>query len=363
VIRLCRNVESTVTIDRPVEEVFRFFLDLDTNARKTDPNIDSIIKTPEGPTRAGTTFHVRQRALGRIRETTSTFTSIESNRKIEMEARLGPLRPKGAITFQQTIVGTTVAVRLNPNPVGPLKLLSPVFGRIGQTVWDRRLARLKAALESQEHIDSDAEKRKLSPTRTIALAGIIGPIWFTTFVVLQGLLLPDYSHVRLPISALAAWPTGWIQNINFYVTGALLMAFALALHHDVQPTRRGGAGVALLVLGAVGVVWVGIFPWRMVDGVPTEPAAHVIGAVMAFAATGIGLIVFSRRMIADPRWRDLATYTMATGIAVVVLFVAVGFFAIDDGAPLHARAGLLQRALCAVWFTCLIVLALRLRTV
>ena len=51
---------------------------------------------------------------------------------------------------------------------------------------------------------------------TLALAGIIGPIWFTTFVVLQGLLLPDYSHVRLPISALAAWPTGWIQNINFY---------------------------------------------------------------------------------------------------------------------------------------------------
>ena len=43
------------------------------------------------------------------------------------------------------------------------------------------------------------------------------------------------------------------------------------------------------------------------------------------------------------------------------MFVAVGFFAIDDRAPLHAWAGLLQRVLCAVWFTCLIVLALRLR--
>ena len=29
--------------------------------------------------------------------------------------------------------------------------------------------------------------------------------------------------------------------------------------------------------------------------------------------------------------------------------------------PLHAWAGLLQRVLCGVWFTCLIVLALRLR--
>ena len=139
-------------------------------------------------------------------------------------------------------------------------------------------------------------------------------------------------------------------------------AFAVALHHDVQPTRRGGDGVGLLVLGGLGLVWAGIFPWKMVDGVPTETASHVIGAVMVFTATGLGLIVFSRRMIADPRWRDLASSTMLTGIAVLLMFVAVGFFAIDHRAPLHAWAGLLQRVLCAVWFTCLIVLALRLRS-
>jgi hypothetical membrane protein len=198
-------------------------------------------------------------------------------------------------------------------------------------------------------------------TRTLELAGIIGPIWFTTFVILQGFLLPDYSHVRLPISALAAWPTGWIQDINFCVTGVLGMAFAVALHRGVRPTRRGRAGAVLLVLGGLGVVWDGIFPWKMVDGVPAETPAHVIGAVMTFAATGFGFIVFSRRMNADPRWRGLATYTMLTGSAILLLFIAVGFFAIDDGTPLHAWAGLLQRVLCAVWFLCSIVLAIRLR--
>jgi hypothetical membrane protein len=218
-------------------------------------------------------------------------------------------------------------------------------------------------MANEKHIDSDADIPRLSLIRTTALAGIIGPIWFTTFVVLQGLLLPDYSHVRMPISALAAWPTGWIQNVNFYVTGALLMAFAVALHHAVQATPRGGAGVALLVVGGIGVVWAGIFPWKMVDGVPTETAPHVIGAVMAFAATGLGLIVFSRRMVADPRWRHLTTYTMLTGTTILLLFVAVGFFAIDESTPLHAWTGLLQRVLCAVWFTCLIVLTIRLRTV
>ena len=223
------------------------------------------------------------------------------------------------------------------------------------------MAKAESTVTIARSIERDNEGRRRPRTSTLALAGIVGPIWFTTLVVLQGWLLPDYSHVRLPISALAAWPTGWIQNINFYVTGALGMAFAVALHHGAQPTRRGGAGVALLGLGGLGVVWAGVFPWKMVDGVPTETAPHVIGAVMTFAATGVGFIVFSRRMTADPRWRGLATYTMLTGVAVLLLFVAVGFFAIDDGAPLHAWAGLLQRVLCVVWFTCLIVLALRLR--
>jgi hypothetical protein len=112
------KMESTVTIARPVEEGFRFFLDLDRNARKADPNVESVTKTPEGPTRPGTTFLFRQRALGAMRETATTFVSIEPNRRIEIDARLGPLRPKGAIGFDQTNLGTTVTVRLNPNLLG-----------------------------------------------------------------------------------------------------------------------------------------------------------------------------------------------------------------------------------------------------
>jgi hypothetical protein len=142
------NIESNVTIARPVEEVFRFFLDLDKHAPNTDPDVESVVKTPEGLTQAGTTFHFRQKVLGKIRTTTTTFLSIELNRQIAIEARLGPLRPKGTITFARTSQGAIVAVRLDPKPVAPLNMLSPVFARIGRKVWDRRLARIKAALES-----------------------------------------------------------------------------------------------------------------------------------------------------------------------------------------------------------------------
>jgi hypothetical membrane protein len=199
--------------------------------------------------------------------------------------------------------------------------------------------------------------------RALALAGVVGPVLFTVLVILQGLLIPEYSHVRLPISALEAWPTGWIQRLNFAVAGFLIVVFTYALHLGVQPARRGGTGAPLLVLGGIGIVLAGLFPWVMVDGVPTETTPHVVGAITTFAATALGWLMFSRRMSADPLWRDLSTYTMATASAMLVVFIALGFFAIDNGTPLHPWAGLIQRVLCAGWFTLLIVVAIRLRRV
>lgn len=212
--------------------------------------------------------------------------------------------------------------------------------------------------------DTPGSKRwTLARTHNLALAGIIAPIWSTTLIVVQGLLQPEYSHIKMPISALAAWPTGWIQNLNFYVMGALTIVFALALHRSVCPTRRGGAGVVLLAVGGCGLVLAGLFPWKMVGGVPTETPAHVVGAITTFAATALGLIVFSRRMGADSRWRHLATYTLCSGVVILVLFVLVGFFAVDDGAPLHSWTGLLQRVLVAAWWVWMITLGVRIRAV
>ena len=141
--------------------------------------------------------------------------------------------------------------------------------------------------------------RTASRVRTLALAGVVGPVLFTVLVILQGLLIPAYSHVSLPISALEAWPTGWIQRLNFWVVGFLNIAFAYALHLGVQPARRGAMGVPLLVLGGIGVVLAGVFPWVMVNGVPTETPPHVVGAITTFAATGLGWLMFSQRMRAD----------------------------------------------------------------
>jgi hypothetical protein len=73
--------------------------------------------------------------------------------------------------------------------------------------------------------------------------------------------------------------------------------------------------------------------------------------------------VLSQRLARDERWRDLATYTRVSGIALFVLVVLNGFLAEMARAPLHPWLGLIQRAILAVWFPCLVMLALRLRRV
>lgn len=190
------------------------------------------------------------------------------------------------------------------------------------------------------------------------MSGIAGPIWFATLVLAQGVLHPDYSHIKLPISALAAWPMGWIQNLNFYVSGVFDVTFITALDRAVGPTPRGRVGSALLIIGGMALAMTGLFPWKMIAGVLIEPPAHAATAITTFAFTGIGMIVFSRRMNADDRWRGLSAYTMWSGVSVVILFVVVGFFAVDGGAPLHEWTGLIQRVLVVVWFVWMIRLGL-----
>jgi hypothetical membrane protein len=195
----------------------------------------------------------------------------------------------------------------------------------------------------------------------LATAGIAGPIIFSGVALVHSLLRQDHSLVTHPISALAAGPSGWIQDANFLLFGVLMIAYAIGLHVGVRPSRAGVVGVGFLVLSGVGLMWGGVFPATDATGAfDGGRILHVPGFVMTFVGGGIGLILMSRRMARDPRWRALAAYALATGIAMLVLIVAGGGLVRPTGAPLHAWFGLFQWVLLAVWLPCTVVLALRL---
>jgi carbon monoxide dehydrogenase subunit G len=140
------QIESAVLIARPVEVVFPFLLDLQQSAA-TDPNLVSVEKTSPGPIGVGTTYVLRQRIQGCLRESTTRYTGIKPNCSIEFEADLGPIAVRASIAFMPVEEGTRVTFRGGGTPRGVLKLFSRRFQRIGQRAWDERLAHVKAALE------------------------------------------------------------------------------------------------------------------------------------------------------------------------------------------------------------------------
>lgn len=195
----------------------------------------------------------------------------------------------------------------------------------------------------------------------LAVAGIVGPIVFTLLVILQGLLQPDYSHLVLPISALAVFPSGWLQTVNFCLTGALMVAYAVGLHLGIRSSRNSVVGPALLMVSGIGLIVAGAFPMVTdASGALVEPTGHAVGAILSFLGAGFGLTALSRRMAADPQWRNLAAYALASGIAIVVLFLAMAGLAVPNEGVLHGWFGLLQRVVLGIWFPCLIILAVRL---
>jgi hypothetical membrane protein len=204
-------------------------------------------------------------------------------------------------------------------------------------------------------------QRRRSAIAALALAGIVGPILFTVVAVFHSLLRSDHSLVGLPISALATGPSGWVQDVNFVICGLLFLAYPIGLHLEVRQSRWGLVGPALLVVSGAGLVLAGVFPAVDASGNLTyDSLGHTVASLMAFLGSGGGFIVLSRRLAGDPSWRNLSTYTLGSGIAIVVLVFAFGALAEGSGTPLHPWIGLFQWVMVTVWISCTVVLCLGL---
>src|SRR6476659_1706297 len=168
-----------------------------------------------------------------------------------------------------------------------------------------------------------------------AVAGMIGPLLFTVGFVVQGLFRHDeYDPIAETVSALEAGPNGWIQQLNFFVFGILMMIFGAGLGFGLR-TRRRRIASAIVVWWAVGLLMAGLFPLREnADGQTYDPTGlHQPNGAVFFLSTWVGLAILSWCLRSDLRWRDLVPYTMITSVVLVV------------------------------WFPCLVVLAARLQKV
>ena len=203
----------------------------------------------------------------------------------------------------------------------------------------------------------------IRPVIVAGWAGILGPVLFAVAFLAQDAARPGgYDPVAEPVSALAAGPTWWIQQLNFVVFGVLTLVFAAGLHVGMDRTRTGWLGPALLSVSGIGLLLGAAFPLaRDASGAVYDPGGHFVAGLLFFPTSALALVALSPRLRRDPRWRSLATYTLAAGTIALASVVFMVALVMPEDAPLHAWAGLAQRALVlAVLFPCRVALGARL---
>lgn len=140
------EAQGSVTIGRPVEDVFRFVADGENGPRWRTGVVD--VGRASGDGGLGTTYRQGVRGpMGRRIAADYEITVLEPNRRLEFQAIAGPVRPHGRFEFEPAAGGTRLTFSLDAQ-LGFVQQL--VMGSMVQRTMDEEvasLARLKAVLE------------------------------------------------------------------------------------------------------------------------------------------------------------------------------------------------------------------------
>ena len=184
---------------------------------------------------------------------------------------------------------------------------------------------------------------------------MIAPVFFTLMVIVESSMVSGYSQLSRPISDLGAYAlygsTATLQNLNFWVFGTLVIAFAFGLRRGLSGANRVAG--TMILFGAM-VFLAGLFPDQPS---PYPGTVHVVVSIVAFLSViACQLLTWNhlRQASAAGGWSGYGTLSLATGLLSAVLLIA---FASGANSPL---AGLVQRLFVAVPWIWLEVVALKL---
>ena len=141
------KVEASVLIDRPVDEVFAYVIDVRNWPQWT--GFPEVKQTSEGPVGVGTTFWGVSEFMGRQAEWTSEVTGYEPNRTVEQKVAWGGMSIEQSMTFEPVEGGTKYTQVGEAEMGGFFKVAEPIAKRTMQKQMEANLAKLKDILEAQ----------------------------------------------------------------------------------------------------------------------------------------------------------------------------------------------------------------------
>jgi uncharacterized protein YndB with AHSA1/START domain len=140
------TAEHTVTIQRPVEEVFAYLTDV-SNVPQWQAGVSKTERESGEPVAKGTRFTEVRKFLGRELESTLEVTEYEQNHLFSIKTLVGPVPFEVRHVFQAADSGTIIEVSGSGEPGGFFKLGEALVSRNAARTFRKDFATLKSILE------------------------------------------------------------------------------------------------------------------------------------------------------------------------------------------------------------------------
>jgi uncharacterized protein YndB with AHSA1/START domain len=137
---------DSVTINRPVEEVFAYVTDT-SNDPAWHTDILEARRTSEGPVGIGTTWHLRFKPAMGVSEGETEVVAFEPNRKEVQQGVMGPMQPTLTYLFEPADRGTRFTRRVQIKVSGVMRLMEPLMWLMTPRRNAGFVANLKRVLE------------------------------------------------------------------------------------------------------------------------------------------------------------------------------------------------------------------------
>ena len=168
-----------------------------------------------------------------------------------------------------------------------------------------------------------------------------------------------YNQLTQKGSELGTGQNSIVMNVNFAVTGVLMIAFALGLARNIGGRNLSKIGTTLLLAAGICEAVVAGFPCD--PGCPAAPGSfsqnvHLGIALVFFSSIAFAPLLVGIGLGGDQFWQPYGSYSKSTGIASVG-FGAVFSIGVLGSVPL---IGLLERVFLAFPFLWIELMGIRM---
>lgn len=140
----------TVSIARPVAAVFAFIKEFENHPQEADSKVLLVQKITSGRVGVGTCYREKVQMLPLLAlNMISEIRQFEPEREITYIWQGGGMRGNLRISLVAHAKGTILTVYEWIDPLGVMKLFTPLIGAAFRQTWEKRLQAIKQFLESR----------------------------------------------------------------------------------------------------------------------------------------------------------------------------------------------------------------------